>query len=281
MGARTAGRGGGWATHADPGRLDQVDERWISALAAPMKAACEAWFGLEVRRLDLLPEGPALIVGNHDSGITFVEALGWGATCLLARPGERWHGLAHDGIVGLPGLGSALVRLGALRADPTLAAEALAVGRKVVVFPGGNLEAFRPYARRFEVDFGGRTGWVKLAIRSGVPIVPVVFSGGHAGFRVLADNRRLAQRLGLHRWLRVDTWPLVVGLPWGIWLGPMFHLPLPVKVVTTFLPPVPTAHLGAAAADDPAVVQAIYDQVTGAMEARLRQLGGAPPRRAA
>ncbi|HMV65854.1 MAG TPA: 1-acyl-sn-glycerol-3-phosphate acyltransferase [Myxococcota bacterium] len=259
-----------WRRGADPDRLDQLDPELLTALARPVLRACEAWYGLEVRGLDLVPDGPALIAGTHDSGMTFLEAIGWGAACHLARPDEVWHGLAHDGIVDLPGLGSLLVSLGTLRATPGNAAAALALGRKVVVFPGGNVEAFRPWSRRDEVDLAGRTGWVRQAVQARAPIVPVVFHGGHAGFRVLADNRWLAKLLRADRLLRVDTWPLMLALPWGLWLGPNFHLPLPVKVVTSFLPPVTTAHLDGE--DDPATLRLLYDEVTTAMQARKAAL---------
>ena len=254
----------------DPDRLDQLDPELMAAFAEPIAQLARLWYRLEVRGMELVPPGPALVVGNHDSGMSFLEAVGWGAICHQRRPEEIWHGLAHDGIVDMPGLGPFLVSVGTLRARPENAAAALAAGRKVVVFPGGNREAFRTWSRRDHIDLAGRTGWARVAIEAGVPIVPVVFHGGHAGFRVLAENRWLAKLLRADKLLRVDTWPLMLALPWGVWLGPNFHLPLPVKVVTSFLPPVPTAHLGGAT--DPATLQQLYTAVVGPMQARMRAL---------
>lgn len=256
----------------DPDSLDERDPELMRALSPWVIRACELWYRLEVRGLEQVPTGPALIVGNHDSGMSFLEAIGWGAVCYRERPQEIWHGLAHDGIVDMPRLGPLLVSCGAIRARPANALRALAAGRKVVVFPGGNREAFRPWSQRHHIDLAGRTGWARVAVQAGVPIVPVVFYGGHAGFRVIADNRWLARLLRADRWMRVDTWPLMLAAPWGLWLGPNFHLPLPVKVVTSFLPPVPTAQLRGR--DDAAALRGLYDEVVPAMQRRLDELAG-------
>ena len=256
----------------DPEKLGQTNPELIAALAPVVLAAAKRWYRLEVDGVERVPDGPALVVGNHESGMTFLEALGWGATCVLDRPQEQWHSLAHDGIVGLPALGRLLVQIGALRADPDVADAALASGAKLAVFPGGNLEAFRAWHRRDEVDFGGRTGFVKVAIRNGVPIVPVVFHGGHNGVFILREGRRFVRWTHLDRLLRVDTWPLMIGLPFGIWFGPMFHLPLPVKVRVRWLDPIPTAHLGRAAADDPEVLRRVHDEVLAKMQSAKLEL---------
>ena len=86
------------------------------------------------------------------------------------------------------------------------------------------------------------------------------------------DGERLARALRMDRELRSDTWPLWVGLPWGVALGPWFHVPLPVKCVTEFLDPIPTAEYGPDSAEDPEVLQALYDQVQGVMQDRLDAL---------
>lgn len=261
------------ARRPDPDRLDQHDTALMDALTAPIEAAAASWYGLEVAGLERVPEGAALVVGNHDSGMTFLEAIGWGAAVYRARPGERWTGLAHDGIVDMPVVGPLMTSVGAVRARKDLALAALAAGHKVVVFPGGNREAFRPTSQRYEVDLGGRTGWARLALEAGVPVLPVVFCGGHNGVVIASDNRWLARALRMDKLLRVDTWPLMLGLPFGVWLGPNFHLPLPVKVRTEILPPVPTTGLDP---DDPDSARRLYDRVTGAMRDTMHRLARRP-----
>lgn len=264
---------------ADPNRLDQVDTAMMRRAAPLVDAACRSWFDLDVQGTENLPEGPALVVGNHASGITFVEALGWGARLFLdGHMDPPWHGLAHDAVVAMPVMGTFMIRCGALKASHANADAAFAAGRKVMVFPGGNPEAFRAWKARGEVRLEGHKGFVRLALRHGVPIVPVVFHGGHDGFFVLAENRWLARASGARRWLRTEVWPLYVGLPWGLMLGPMFHLPLPVKVVSRILPPIPLDPWGPADVDDPVAVDALYTRVQAALQEGLDALAAEVPR---
>jgi 1-acyl-sn-glycerol-3-phosphate acyltransferase len=259
--------------HTDAEDPDSVDRRLIEQAAPVIHAFCRAWFRLRVQGLEQLPDGPALVVGNHNSGVTFIEGVGFAAAARLHAPSDPpWHGLAHDAIVALPGLGPLLVRLGAIRAGHESAARAFALGRKVIVFPGGALEAWRPWLQRDRVVFAGRKGWARLALRHGVPVVPVVFHGGQSGLFVLSDGQRLAERLGLKRLLRIDSWPLFVGLPWGLAFGPLFHVPLPVRCTTVVLPPIGPFGEGPEAADDEALVQRLYDEVTAVMQETLTRL---------
>ena len=99
----------------DPASLDPAFIEWV---APWLDRFCRAWFRLEVRGLEHLPEGPALLVGNHNSGVTFVEALGTGARVYVERgTGEYMHGLGHDAVVDAPLIGDLLVRAGAVRAS--------------------------------------------------------------------------------------------------------------------------------------------------------------------
>lgn len=251
----------------DPAGLDPV---LLEVFAVPLDRLCRVWYGLEVEGLERLPDGPSLLVGNHNSGSMFIEAMGVAARSFLERPDAPWHALAHDAIIGLPAFGPLLHRLGALRASHESAAAAFAAGRKVAVFPGGNREAYRPFARRYRVEMGDRRGFVRLALRHGVPIVPMVHVGGHSGFVVVHDGKPLARLLRAEKWLRSDTWPLWFGLPFGVFLGPGMHVPLPVKCLCSFLDPIDPADFGDP--DDPETVERIFTAVETAMQAEMDRL---------
>ena len=171
----------------------------------------------------------------------------------------------------IPGLSNFLVRCGGLIANHRNADRVFAAGRKILVAPGGNLEAFRPWRERFTIKFGGHTGFARVALRHRVPIIPVVFAGGHESFFVISDGRWLVERFSLHRRFRMDTFPLVLGLPWGLWLGPLFHLPLPTRCDVRVLDPIDAPSFGAE--EDPAAVEALYDEVTGRMQTALSDMG--------
>ena len=68
-------------------------------------------------------------------------------------------------------------------------------GARVLVFPGGDLDALKPWSRRNEVVFGERAGFIRVALRARAPIVPVVSAGGHEGFRVLPGGAAIARAL--------------------------------------------------------------------------------------
>lgn len=89
-------------------------------------------------------------------------------------------------------------------------------GEKVLVYPGGDREPFRHFFDRDQICFGDRRGYVELAIRRGVPIVPVVTAGMHSSFVSLGGGHALAARLPLARRLRVGVLPVTLGFPFGL-----------------------------------------------------------------
>lgn len=257
-------------TKLDPDEVERDNGELLERLAEPIDLLMRLYFRFEARDIEAAPSGPALLVINHDAGITDAEAVALGARWYRRRGvDERIVGLMHDAMFGVPYLGNLLTAVGAVRASPGNAEAALERGIKVLVAPGGDIEAFRPWRERHRIKFADRKGWARLALRAGVPIVPVVFVGGHETFMVLHDGQPLARALRLKRFLRTDTCPLYLGFPWGLGVGPLFHFPLPAKCVARFLPAIPVERGGQ---DDPEQVDALYDQVTGAMQAALDEL---------
>jgi 1-acyl-sn-glycerol-3-phosphate acyltransferase len=123
-------------------------------------------------------------------------------------------------------------------ASPENARQALERGEDVLVYPGGDVETWRPWSKRNEVDFDNRTGFLRLAAEMSVPIVPVVSIGAHETFAVLTDGKGIAKRLGMDKRFRIKVFPLTLGLPFGINRGPMIpHFPFPSKIVIEVLPP--------------------------------------------
>ncbi len=262
------------STQIDPDSVGHEGRELIEHLAPQIDAFVRRYYRFELDGLDGVPRGPALMVVNHDSGTSALEILGMGARFYVDRgTEERILGLMHDTLFKVPYLSNLLGHLGAVRAAHHTADRAFADGYKVLVAPGGNMEAFRPYSERYQIKFGGRRGWVRLALRNKVPIVPIVFTGGHETFFVLTDNKKLAAALGLDKRLRLDTFPIYLGLPWGIGVGPVFHLPLPSKCRARILPALHLDEWNHASEDDEEAVTEIYDIVTDAMQHALTEMG--------
>ena len=214
----------------DPEAVSDPDLN-LARLASPVVELINRYFRGEVDGLDNIPHGQALLVANHNAGITSMETLLLGLRYFQHTGGqEQIRFLGHDMMGRLPVIGNFLIQVGMIRASHTAADRALQAGCKVMVLPGGNYEAFRPFSQRHEVDFGGHVGYVRLALRNGAPVVPVLCLGGHETLYVIRRGARLARLTGAKRFLRSDSFPLFLALPWGVALGPVFHLPLPAKL---------------------------------------------------
>lgn len=257
----------------DPDSLDNRDPELVRRTARALRRPLWRWFSPEVRGLARIPAGAALYVGNHSGG--FVAPDMWiFAVAVLAERGieDVPYGLAHEVLMRAPAVSPILSRMGGLVAKPENARRALARGLKVLVYPGGDLDAFRPWHEAHRVVFGPRRGYVRLALRDSVPIVPVVAAGGHAGWRVLSDGRWLAERLRTHRFLRTDVLPITLSLPWGIAVGAPPYLPWPTKVLIEVLEPIVFDRRGEDAAGDDDYVEICHRRVVTEMQGTLDRL---------
>ncbi len=130
-----------------------------------------------------------------------------------------------------------LRKFGTVAASPSNASEALDSGAALLVYPGGDYEVHRPSWLGNQVDFGGRKGFIRLALENDVPIVPVVSVGGQETALFLTRGEGLAQALWLDRIFRLKVLPISLALPWGINVGDMLgHIPLPAKLTVEALP---------------------------------------------
>lgn len=232
------------------------------------------WFRAEVRGLERIEPGPALYVGNHNAGLMMPEALLLGAAVYRAHGIDSVpFGLAGDSVVSLPLLRELTVPLGAVRASPENARRLLSAGAKVLVYPGGDVEAMRPFRDRDRIVFGGRRGYIRTAVREGVPVIPVVTAGAHSTFVVLTDGQWIAELVGARRLLRIQVWPITLCLPWGIVIGPaLVYLPWPSRILQEVLDPIHFDRHGEEAAADEAYVRACAEQVETTMQRALTRL---------
>jgi 1-acyl-sn-glycerol-3-phosphate acyltransferase len=96
----------------------------------------------------------------------------------------------------------------------------------------------RPWTKRDEAILAGRMGFIKLAIRSRVPIVPIATVGGPDSMPVLATGRRLARVLQLDKVAQLKMFPIALQVPWGLSPALLPEVPLPTKIRTAFQPAV-------------------------------------------
>ena len=200
----------------------------------------ERWWRIDVAGLERVPrDGPVLYVANR-SGLLPWDGL------MLAHRIEQWHPrgerprfLVADWLVTLPFAQPNLARLGGVRACRENAERLLRSGRSVVAFPEGAKGAAKLFADRYRLQRFGRGGVVRVALETGVPLVPVSVVGAEEAHPVLMKVETLARSIGL---------PFVPVTPTFPWLGPLGALPLPAKWAIRFGEPIDVDDVGPDAA---------------------------------
>lgn len=224
------------------------------------------WFRMQVDGWENIPDPPALLIGIHSGGPLVWDAwtvgLQWWRHFGRERP---LHGTAHDLLMGLPVLGSYFRKMGVLPARAESITAALEKGRDVALWPGGERDSMRPWTKRDEATLAGRKGFVRLAIRSGVPIVPISTVGGPDAMPVLATGRRVAKTLRLDKIARLKMFPIAVQVPWGISPAVLPEVPLPTKIRTAFQEPIELDG-DPERADDEQYVEQVYEDVCATIQ---------------
>jgi 1-acyl-sn-glycerol-3-phosphate acyltransferase len=231
----------------------------------------EKYFRAEISGTENIPDEPSMLIGNHDGGYVFPDAICLGSFYydIFGSGGRRLYAMMHDYPFRIaPALTEWLQRCGVVPASRRNAEHVLEAGHHILVYPGGSLEAFRTFRKRRELSLGKRTGFIKQSLKLRVPIVPVVSVGAHETLFVLARGNSLAEKLGLRKMFRVDVLPVWLGLPFGIGWGPLPNIPLPSKIKLEVLPPIRVwDELGEGAAEDADYLRAGLDLVRTRMQA--------------
>jgi 1-acyl-sn-glycerol-3-phosphate acyltransferase len=263
----------GWvAERAGAWTLEGPDYQFMRRQQYFWNPLVDYWFRMEIDGWERIPSPPALLIGIH-SGAPFV----WDAWTV----GIQWwrqfgderplHGTAHDALMAAPGIGGYFRKMGVLPAAPDSISGALAAGHDVALWPGGEIDSLRPWVKRDEAILAGRTGFVRMAIRAGVPIVPISTVGGPDSMPVLFTGRRLAKLLQLDRVARLKMFPVALSVPWGINLAMLPEIPLPTKIRTEFQEPI-ELDTDPERADDKKYVEAKYHEVQASIQRGMDRL---------
>jgi 1-acyl-sn-glycerol-3-phosphate acyltransferase len=253
----------------------RVDPKVLFFLDSFVEAVSH-YFDAQIVGLERIAPGPALFVGNHNSNVVTPD------TYLFARAfyhhthfQEPLVGLAHALVFKIPALRELAAKIGMVSATRENAVSALTDGCKVLVYPGGGWEASRPWVDRDRIDFKNRLGFLRVAATAKCKVIPVVAAGAHDGWHVLTRGEGIAKALGLNR-IRVDTFPIAFGLPFGLVVGPMTpFLPPPLSMIIEVLDPIEVS----AEPDDTERLQRAYDDVTSQMQECLSRNAARLPNR--
>jgi 1-acyl-sn-glycerol-3-phosphate acyltransferase len=269
---------------------EDFDRHFTARAAARLGPLTRAYFRYRLRGAARLPEGEAcLIVGNH-SALGSAELL-----CLIPAlwdavgDARRINGLQHDFFIDLPGIGHFYRKVGAIRASQANGEAALRAGHDVLVFPGGDIDSCRPFYEPRKVHFGARRGYIRLALRAGVRVVPMATIGSHYTWLMAPGGAWLSRALGLKRWLRAERVPLPAGviaagvatalLAVGaipLWafaaLALVSLLPTPARITTELLEPIDIGAMTAHLEDEEERVEAAHDIVYGRLSSHVAEM---------
>jgi 1-acyl-sn-glycerol-3-phosphate acyltransferase len=257
-----------------PDRLDNRNPKVIELALDIIESAIIPYHRAEIEGAENIPEGAAMYVGNHNGGLlsidTFIASYGmYRQGGLNALP----YAMCHDLVIDNPLLNTIVAPLGGLRACRENAARVFAAGYKTLVYPGGDIEGLRSFSERNFIKFNGRKGYIKIALKHDIPIIPMVAAGAHSTFLVLHDLEGLPRKVKLDKFLRMDVWPIIFSLPWGITFGPSPpYFPFPSKISVRFLPPIHFERCGQAATEDEDYVTDCANRVEFIMQENLTEM---------
>jgi 1-acyl-sn-glycerol-3-phosphate acyltransferase len=182
------------------------------------------YFRPVIEGIENVPAGRVLIVPNHSGQLPF-DGMVIAVACLLeARPPRLVRAMVERWFPTLPFVNVAFARAGAVTGDPLNCRNLLEAENAILVFPEGARGSGKPWSHRYRlVDFG--RGFMRLALQTGAPIVPVSVVGAEESIISLTDIKPLA------RLLHAPYFPISPLLPL---LGPLAYMPLPTRFYVTF-----------------------------------------------
>ncbi len=210
-----------------------------------------SYFSVRTRGIEHVPRrGRTMLVGNHSGGIA-IDAAMVAVSCMLEMdPPRLAHGMAEKFINRVPLLSEWAARGGALTGLPEHAERLLQDDRLLLVFPEGARGTAKLFRERNSlVEFG--TGFMRLALKTRTPIVPLAVLGGGEAFPTIANAYKLGRLFGV---------PYVPVVAYGV------PFPLPTRIEIEYGAPM---HFEGTGAEDDGVVHGYVAQVKDAVARML------------
>jgi 1-acyl-sn-glycerol-3-phosphate acyltransferase len=213
------------------------------------------WFRVDAQGLENVPAaGGALLVSNHSGALPPDGPMIMQAIRNEHAEPRPLYMLGEDWFKGYPGIGMLTNKLGLVAAHPENAQRLLHdEGRLVLVFPEGAKATRKLFWQRYRLRRFGRGGFVKTAMRAGVPIVPVAVVGAEEAMPIFAHVPLLERLTGL------IYFPINHAFPhFGLVAGLMY---LPAKFKIRFLEPIDMSGFGPDETEDLELVQSLTHEI--------------------
>ena len=177
------------------------------------------WFRVENHGIENLPAGRCLVIANHAGQVALDAGMISVAAILEAKPPRILRGMGEFFLPNVPFLNIIMHRMGSVVGTPKNCIDLLENDEAVIAFPEGVRGISKLFWERYRLrEFG--IGFMRLAIATGAPIVPVAVVGSEEQTIAIANLERIGKLLGL------PSLPVTLTFPW---LGPLGLVPLPVK----------------------------------------------------
>ncbi|MEN8181564.1 MAG: lysophospholipid acyltransferase family protein [Myxococcota bacterium] len=177
------------------------------------------YFRAQTHGIEGVPSGRVLLIANHAGQLPFDGAMLGTAMVLEGEPPRIVRAMGEYWIPRLPWISVAAARTGAMVGTPENCRALLHSGECVAAFPEGVRGMNKLWSERYQLQSFG-TGFMRLALESDTPVVPVGIVGSEEQQPGLANLPALARLLGMPAFPLTPTFP---------WLGPLGLLPLPVR----------------------------------------------------
>ncbi len=196
------------------------DPEYARPLLLLMMLVYRHWFRVETTGVEKVPEGRVLLIANH-AGNTFAWDGAMLAMSLLLdhEPPRMVRGMGEFYLTKIPFFNVFMHRVGSVVGTPENCAYLLEREEAIMAFPEGQRGFVKTWRQRYQLQRFGM-GFMRLAMETETPIVPVGIVGGEEQSPGLANVRPLGKLIG------APAFPITLGFPL---LGPAGFLPLPVK----------------------------------------------------
>jgi 1-acyl-sn-glycerol-3-phosphate acyltransferase len=176
----------------DPFGLDPALTRYGVLLTAFLY---RKYFRTEVFGIENVPDGRALLIANH-SGQIPIDGLIIGLSQFLDRsPPRLVRAMVEKWMQTLPFVAPLIARLGQVVGVPENCQWLLERDELILAFPEGVRGIVKPYTRRYQLEEFG-LGFMRLALATGSPIVPVAVIGAEEQYISVGNLERAARAMG-------------------------------------------------------------------------------------